>query len=607
MLLLKRFFWLVFCFAFFLQRLILLFVYFDYFGVLSFWEILASFLNGLRFDLNVIFTFLAPVILLLNLPFGFVKNRILNILVGIFASLVMLGFVLILVGDLFYFAEVSRHIGDEIITIRGEEGYLLEFILANWLYFGLAFLVLLGLVFSSFKISSAKFRLNSYKYWTFLGVILLSFALIRGSVDTKPITIANAFVGKKQELGVLSLNGVFTSYVVMRRMDANKKDNFLYSKQDALQTWGLKDIDYPLKKRYDNNNTRLNVVVLLLESWNIRQIGYLTPKMLTPNFESLANVGIKFTNFYASGQRSIEGIGATLTGLMPIANVPSLGFGLENSKLTRLGEILRKNNYQSIMAQTSKRNSYYVDLISNYLGFDKFFGNEDMPIILDYPKGLKPHFGYDYEGFMKLLSEIDKLDKNFFAFLFTGTTHTPFVRLPKNLEPFEYDGTNGNNAFLNTLFYSDWALGEFMKLAKTKPWFDDTVFILLADHTRLESNYETAFKIPCVIYSPKHIAPRVDDKIYSQSQIMPTIIDILGFSNDFYAFYDSVFKQSLDAAFGYSATSIGAFNKNGFVELSEGKIAQSTMDKNQSLFWAKKIQTSQQILKELFNTNHLAK
>ncbi len=451
-----------------------------------------------------------------------------------------------------------------------------------------------------------------------LFVVLASVLFIRGSFDTKPITVANAFIGSHEQ-GLLSLNGVFTSYIYTRHKDAAHINHNFYSFDEARGILGLKRSEYPLEKSYDLNKTGLNVVFVLLESWTPAFIdsfaesgagGRGQKNELTPNFDALAQNGARFVNFFASGQRSIEGIQASLTGVAPVKTLPFMGFGLELSKLTRIGEILTKNGYDSIMMQTSKRGSFYVNLIAASLGVQKYFGKEDMPPVLDYPDKKGAYFGWDYEGYMKLFDEIDKTDKPFFAFLFTGSTHTEYPRMQPRFEKLPYDGTRGENAFKNMMYYSDWALGEFMKKARTRAWFDNTVFIFTSDHMSGfgAANFRQEFRTPCVIYSPKHIKPQTITQYSSQIQILPTIIHLLGFSDPFYTLSNSLFMPSSDASVQvFAGDTVGVIGDGAELLNSYGKRIQSSFDANETRDKEQKLLATIQVVTELVKKNKLAR
>lgn len=310
---------------------------------------------------------------------------------------------------------------------------------------------------------------------------------------------------------------------------------------------------------------------MLMESWSPFYIDSFGNNKfgVTPNFDSLANDGLQFTNFYAVGQRSIEGIQASLTGLPPLIGIPNLGFGLEANNFPRIGNILKSKGYETIFMQSSRRRSFRVDAIARATGFEQYYGMEDMPMLLDY-EGQKSTFGWDYESMMFLKSKLDAAKKPFFGFLFTGTTHAPYIRPAKDLVKYPH-GSNNENGFLNTLHYSDWSLGEFMKAASKTSWFDDTIFIFIADHNYdayRSFSYPERFHIPLVIYAPRLFKHRKIETVGSQSDISPTILDLLGINEPFATVGGSMFRKNDEFAYLCDKDSVGIITDRGYLSHS---------------------------------------
>lgn len=569
-------------FVFFVARAWLFVEYYSYFKELSFGEVLVGFIHGIRFDLNILFTFLSPMILLLNLPFKFTQNKIYQAVAFIFGFVILSTLAGILFGDVAYFDECKRHMGNEMFMLGADKSFIVEMIPLYFYHSLTAIFMMIAVGFVGYLLYKAPTIASKHPIYLLLLLIVVSFAAIRGSFASKPITIANAFIGSNTKQGTLSLNGAFTTFINYKRL--SKTNLNYYELPKALENLGLENSKYPLLQQYNAKKSGLNVVLILFEGWNIDFVGaYGSKDGLTPNFDEIAKNSMKFNNFFACGQRSIEGIQCSMTGILGVPGNLFVGFGLENSNLPRLGVMLKKHNYSTIVGQTSNRSSYYVDSIFRTLGFGEFFGKEDMKILLEYPVMEFPKFGWDYEGFDMLFQKINnRKEKNFFGFLFTGTTHIPYPRLPKQFEKFNYDGESGVNSYKNTINYADWALGEFMKRAKEQSWFDDTVFIITADHTvRVsgDSYYKDFYHTPFLIYSPKHLKAQEVDKYASQLNIMPTIVDLLGFDEPFYALYPSIFDdKSLDPTTHAGDDSFGIISKEGYVHRTYERVISSDLN-----------------------------
>ena len=265
---------------------------------------------------------------------------------------------------------------------------------------------------------------------------------------------------------------------------------------------------------------------------------------VTSNLDRLAQQGVMFTNFYASGQRSVEGLQSTLTGIGSTIGLPTIGIGLL-ANYSKLGVLAQDNGYTTIFLQSLKRRSFRTDAIAGSTGFQEFYGMEDMPILLDYPDPTAAKYGWDYETYMLAAEKMEKAKKPFFTYIVTSTTHTPYPRLPKSLEKYPHS-QNGEEGFLNALNYSDWSIGEFLKRLEKQPWFDDTVFIFTADHALAHyqsGSFRERFHIPLIIYSPHIFQPKAVSTVSSQLDLFVTIIDILDLHGEYSTFGTSLLSS----------------------------------------------------------------
>lgn len=538
-------------------RGLLLWVYSGQFDGLTPRMVASAFMYGVRFDAStVVVVFIVP-LLLMNIPFAFAQragwfNYFAWLLYAL--TLIMAG---VLVGDLIYFGFVDRHLGYEIMLLGNDGGFVLDMAFGSYKWIMAAFAVGAALLFAAwYKIltfKSAPERHMAAKY----AVMLLGLIVIgRGGITNKPISAIDAFTTGETRYGNLVLNGVFTAAHASN--NSKSVNHHFMPLADALHgvqgSASPPDAEFPMLKRYPARPTGRNIVFVMLESWDPKYIDSFGGDHfeLTPNFDALAGQGLRFDNFYAAGQRSIEGAQAALTGLPILTGMPVIGSGLELSNISRLGSIAKSNGYSTLMVQSAERVSFRMSSIASATGFDQFYGMEDIPMLRDYPDPRGARFGWDYETLMFFKNKLDTLSGPFVSMVFTGTTHIEYARLGPQFElrPHSRDGEGG---FLNTLYYADWSLGEFLKSARQSPWFGNTVFIFCADHT--QGHYQKTgtfiekFRIPFLIYAPAIYKPQVLATVGSQLDIMPTIIDILGFGQPFAALGESLFRKRDEYAF----------------------------------------------------------
>ena len=562
-----------------LARLALFILYYDTFKDYSADEILAAFLRGVRFDGAIFFTFTAVFFAFLLFP---IKNILYHkIIVWLMfpVYIFMGGF---LVADVIYFGYVNRHLANEPFAIGSDMDFMAD-MLGVYLFQIILAVVLIGvLAFLWKKIADLKVCWEkSWKHFAavFLVWCLAIFLVIRGTVSDKPISTIDAFVSGDSNLGSLTLNGLFSTLKYYSHQSTASADDYTFFEQEkakaTLDLYRQAECNLPLIP----HGVRPNIVFILLESWS----AYYTDSFggngfsLTPNLDSISEKGIKFMRHYAPDKRSISAIQAALTGIPPMGGLPSLGFGLETMAKGNVGKLLSDAGYDTVFIQSSRRRSFYMDSIAKSLGFKEYYGMEDTEIILDYPDKSASKFGWDYETYMLLYDVLkDKgKDSPFMAFIFTGTTHTPYPKVPDEFMKFPHE-QDGENGFKNTLLYADYSLGEFFKLVQREPWFKNTIFIISADHNlgRFEKvTFPEDYRVPFIVYSPLFEGGIYVDNVTSHIDITPTIIELAGInSKDDYLGRSVFCKDDLSFAVISEWSVAGIVAKNASLKDSFGKI-----------------------------------
>lgn len=553
-------------------RAVLYYTQQEYFSPLTSQELLNAFLMGVRVDLVILSVAFIPVALFYFLPFKFTFSSRCHNLFFYYWYLIVGFIVFFIAADIIYFDYVQRHIAGE-ISIMGDDKHLLFDMLLLHSNAFLSFLFGMLLLYFLFKKILKKPKDQSSFSWkglaVFLVVIVLTLLGIRSSLSGKPLGISDAFTSSKLQSGNLSLNGLFT---MAKTLSKTSKNYSFYSAQEALKTsrellssnsFEFSSEQYPLaREARDLNKTKYNVVIVMLESWSAKYIDSFagTHFGVTPNFDAIAREGLMFTNFFANGQRSIDGLTALLTGTPKLPGFEYLGHGLELNPLSYLGTMAQNNDYDTLFMQSSKRGSFRIDSIAKIAGFEHYYGAEDIPDLALEESGKQPKFGtWDNNMLQYFAQQTSKLKEPFLSFAFTSSTHAPFVSPGKKWEQYEHD--EGNiYGFFNTLKYSDEALGAFMTYAKKQEWFDRTLFIFTADHT-LGFGDDTQFaanetlvlqqrelenlRIPLLMYAPGIFKEHKRiDTLSSQADLLPTLVDFLGWSGAFTSLSHSLFGEN---------------------------------------------------------------
>lgn len=579
-------------------RFFLLFSYPEDFANLTNTELMLSLFSGLRVDIITLFTFLGLFILLLTLPIPAVHAKGYRKTIAILWNIVLISILAICIGDVLYYDFSHRHISNEIFNLAEDTDVITSMAFNSHFNYTLGSTFLFTAIFWFYaKLFSAPIRNQdiSQKSWiALLAIVLILFAGIRNSVESKSFGISDSYAVNKTSSGNLALNGFFSLYRTAGDFKSEKRHKLMKLNSAITITTKLLHSDkapfvsheIPLARSFhENKSPNYNVVIVLLESWGAEHIDGFTRYTelgVTPYFKRLSNEGLAFTNFYANGYRSANGITSIFTGITLPSGFQYLGSGLELSNLSYLAKIAKQNGYRTISMQGSNRRSFRIDAVSKLTGFDEYYGAEDMPNVETVEAGRKPQTGtYDYNLFHFMHHKLNGVNHPFLAFMFTSTNHTDYYLPHSKFERYPHT-LSDQYGRLNSLIYVDNAIERFMEGVKKEPWFDNTIFIFTADHgsgdaldpigKSLRPNDKPLpkiehFRIPLVIYAPKIFKAQHLDTIGSQNDIFPTIMDILGFKQPFSTMGNSLLDASVSSRFVYlfGGSQIGYISKKGYI------------------------------------------
>ncbi len=276
----------------------------------------------------------------------------------------------------------------------------------------------------------------------------------------------------------------------------------------------------------------LNLVLVTMESLGAEYVSVLGGKPgITPNLDRLSSQGLFFTSTYATGLRTVRGLEAVTLSLPPLPG-HAIPVRKDNKNFQTLGSVLRANGYQT---------TFFYGGYSQFDNMKDFFGGNGYQIVdrTDIPSDKISHetiWGVADEDLfshtLTVLSEQSRSGKPFFAHVMTTSNHRPFTYPAGRIPIPSGSGREG------AVQYADWSVGDFLSKAKTLPWYEDTVFVFIADHTSLGRGRidlePKNFHIPFLIYAPKHIRPRQIDTLNSQIDLAPTVLSLLGIAYDSY-------------------------------------------------------------------------
>jgi phosphoglycerol transferase MdoB-like AlkP superfamily enzyme len=272
---------------------------------------------------------------------------------------------------------------------------------------------------------------------------------------------------------------------------------------------------------------RLNVVLVSIESLGAEFLGsYGNSQDLTPNLDRLAAESLWFTQVYATGNRTVRGMEALSLALPPTPG-QSIVRRPNNDKLFSLGSVFEDKDYSVIFAYGGYG---YFDNMSAFFDANDYRSIDRRAI----PSGRVKHetvWGVaDEHLFDHVLDELDrehKAAKPFFVHVMTTSNHRPYTYPAGRIDIPSGSSREG------AVKYTDYAVGKFLRDARSRPWFDDTLFVITADHganARGGSRIPVdRYLIPLFVYAPKHVQPRRVDRLMSQIDIPPTVLGLLDF------------------------------------------------------------------------------
>ncbi|MEO9531445.1 MAG: LTA synthase family protein [Crocinitomicaceae bacterium] len=381
---------------------------------------------------------------------------------------------------------------------------------------------------------TVSLKRQSLVYITSLFIVLF---IARGGFVSKPIRVTEAAKFTAAENVQFILNSAFKVI--------NSWDSQTIAEKNYFPESELKNYFNPIQQYHSENKLKnQNIVIIILESFAIEYIDRFNVdhEKYTPFFDKLADSSLMFTNCFANGKKSLDAVPSIIASIPKLMESEYSISPYNSNQLDALPEILSKEGYSTAFFHGATNGSMNFDSFTTFAGFENYFGRNEYNNDKDYDGT----WGIYDEDFMNWsVDEFSKLKKPFFSTLFTISSHPPFAIPEKHKNTFNEGPTERHNA----ISYTDYALEQFFKKAKQQEWYDSTLFILVADHTpgssrRIYLHERGQLNIPMLFYHPTDTFFRgTNNDIVSQVDIMPTILDLLGYQEKFYAFGSSIFNQ----------------------------------------------------------------
>lgn len=383
------------------------------------------------------------------------------------------------------------------------------------------------------------------------GIILLPIlgALIflggRSSLSPRPANISTAYFSNTSKMAnELSLNSTFSVFCAFLKMKDEKDPSRKYGKMSTDEIisrveknssikWDKSlnaNIPFTHKQRATTKTDKAyNIVIFLQESLGAEYVGCLGGLPLTPELDKLSNSGMLLTNLYSTGTRTVRGIEACIAGFLPTPGRSIVKLGKSRSNFFTVAELLKQQGYST---------NFVYGGMSNFDDMKSFFKGNGFTDIYDQPSFKNPVFegtwGVSDEDLAVKSNEIfkSKGDKPFFALMLSTSNHAPFEFPEGRIDLYDKDKQATVN---NAMKYADYSIGKFFDLAKKEKYFENTIFLVVADHnTRVYGDDIvpiSKFHIPGLIIG-SNVKHEKNNKQCSQIDLLPTLLSLAGIESE---------------------------------------------------------------------------
>jgi len=531
-----------------------------------------DFVIGAWFDCITISLFFLPFIIIHFLP---VNDKLFNLkerVLKIYFHIVNILMISLNLMDIEYFRYTSKRSTFDLFAILGAGNDFAQLVTSFLRDFWVLLIFLFILIFIT-EWLYRKTKIKPSKREKIIQTILINFLILlpifviigRGGFQLKPIGIIEVSKYTKPENSALVLNTPFTMIKSYGKERLEIKD--YYTEAEEKKIFNPVQISHPQHILPDGTN----VVIIILESFGNEFVGAFNDgKSYTPFFDTLISKSLTFEYGIANGKKSIEAVPAILASIPSLMDNPYISSPYGNNKIESLASLLKKKGYETGFYHGATNGSMRFDGFAAQAGFEHYFGRFEY----NNDKHFDKTWGILDEYFNPWTAkQLTNLKQPFFGTLFTLSSHHPFYIPPRMRKKVR----RGNQPIAASINYGDYALKKFFDEAKKQPWYENTLFVLVADHTpattnKIYSQRRFMYGIPIVFFHPNgKILPKREKIIFQQLDIFPTILDLLNVKTKFYSYGQSYFKNTEREAITYLEGSYFYFVKNHMYTFSNDK------------------------------------
>ena len=539
--------------------------------------------HGLIFDtaailyLNALFILLSILPLFINTFRSYQK-----VLFYVYFVFNLIGYALNFVDFIYYkysFTRTTIVVWDLLKHESNGFNMFFRFLISYWHVYLLFFLIsaLWIYLYKKVKVIPTGIPRNKIVYVisSLIGIAVIGILMIGGirggdfKKSTRPINMLDASRHVKQiEHSDIVLN---TPFAFIRTFSSNS-----FKKVD----YGISEVDIekyiqPIKHYTNHPKTTPNIVVFITESYGREYWGAFNKDANIPNYEgftpfldSLAQHSLIFSNAYANGSKSIHGMSSVLAGI-PSFKDAFTSSAYSKQDIQSLVSTLEEMGYDTSFFHGAPNGSMGFLGFGNILGFDHYYGKTEYNNDADFDGfwGI-----WDEPFFQFVKTTLDTKPEPFFSTIFTVSSHEPYIVPEKYKDKFP----KGYVPMHETVGYTDYSFQRFFEAAQKSPWFEDTIFIITADHGNQTYFSDTFGKgmnrltVPILIYKPDGSFMGDNKELAQQIDIYPTVLDIVGYDKPFRSWGRSLVDDGDFEPFTMNGMGYYQFQRGNYICIFDG-------------------------------------
>lgn len=522
----------VFCFC----RAIFLLQNAFFYDTASFFDFVSIFANGAKYDIIALLLINTPYILLKSISIATKSKSIETVSKIVFIAVNLLAIIVNII-DIFYFPYTLDRLTFaffDYLTTQKNLGILLYRFAGDYWYgvfFFIGFILLIVKGYNKIEKVNSPFSIaNKHINKVMLSLVALWLCGCTGSF----IPFSKGLIINESKLA--------SQKVFKLAAQLNTPYNMLSNWLDPIKPepqFGVTEKQYaPTQQAFNSKN----VVIFILEGFTKEASGLLNPKLdnghykgYTPFLDSLMQKGYYFKNAFANGRRSMDAVPAVLAS-RPVS------FYADSDKVVSLASLLKQEGYTTQFYHGAHNGSMDFDIFCRKAGIDQYFGlteynNED---------DFDGTWGIWDEPFLQYMAQCQNNTKQpFCSTVFNLSSHNPYV-LPK-----QHDNRfkEGIAPISRCIEYADFSIKKYFDTVKNMPWYNNTIFVFVADHAIIPwhksyATYKNSFAVPLFFHTPDGSLTGTSERIAQQADIMPTILNYLGYPKPFNAIGNNLFDNN---------------------------------------------------------------